>query len=124
MSLIMNQLIISVVLLLLIDGLFLYTISDIFKQQVLDVQKSPMQINMVGGALCYLFLILGLYYFILKPHRSVKDAFLLGLVIYGVYETTTYALLKNWKLQTVMIDTLWGGILFALTTYFTYKLRS
>jgi uncharacterized membrane protein len=47
---------------------------------------------------------------------------ILGFVIYGVYETTTYALLKKWKLQTVMIDTLWGGILFGLTTMITYKL--
>jgi len=120
----MNQLIISVVLLLLLDSVFLYTISDLFKQQILDVQGSPMKINMLGGALCYLLLILGLYYFIIKPHRSVMDAFLLGIVVYGVYETTTYALLKKWRLQTVMIDTLWGGILFALTTYLTYKLRS
>jgi len=120
----MNQLIISVVLLLLLDSVFLYTISDMFKKQVLDVQGSPMKINMIGGALCYLLLIFGLYYFIIKPHRSVMDAFLLGIVVYGVYETTTYALLKNWRLQTVMMDTLWGGILFALTTYFTYKLRS
>ena len=120
----MNQLIISVILLLLIDSVFLYTNSALFKQQIMDVQGSPMKINILGGALCYLFLILGLYYFIIKPHRSVMDAFLLGFVVYGVYETTTYALLKKWRLQTVMIDTLWGGILFALTTYLTYKLRS
>ena len=63
-------------------------------------------------------------YFILKQRRSVMDAFILGIVIYGVYETTTYALLKKWSIQTVMIDTLWGGILFGLTTYLTYKLRS
>jgi uncharacterized membrane protein len=67
-------------------------------------------------------LIGGLFYFILKNKRPVQDAFLLGLVIYGVYETTTYALLKNWNFATVMVDTLWGGILLALTTYLTYKL--
>ena len=120
----MNQIIISAFILLLLDGLFIYTISNMFKKQITDVQKSSMQINMFGAALCYLFLIFGLYYFILQPHRSVKDAFLLGLLIYGVYETTTYTLLKNWRFQTVMIDTVWGGLLFALTTYFTYKLRS
>jgi uncharacterized membrane protein len=120
----MNQIIISAILLLLLDSVFIYSISTIFKKQIMDVQGSPMKINKMGAILCYLFLIGGLNYFILKPHRPVKDAFILGLVVYGVYETTTYALLKNWRLQTVMIDTLWGGTLFALTTYLTYKLRS
>jgi uncharacterized membrane protein len=56
-------------------------------------------------------------YPIIKPNKSIIEAFLLGLVIYGVYETTNYALLEKWSLKTVIIDTLWGGILFALTTF-------
>ena len=113
-------LVLSAVILLALDGIFIYATSPIFKRQIMDVQGSPLKINMQGGALCYLFLIGGLYYFILKQHRSVKDAFLLGLVIYGVFETTSFALLKNWKFTTVLLDTLWGGMLFALTTYLTY----
>lgn len=83
-----------------------------------------MQVNYLGAALCYVFLIVGINYFIIKPNRSVTDAFLLGLVIYGVYETTNYALFKNWSIITVIIDTLWGGILFALTTYIVSLLRN
>ena len=64
-----------------------------------------------------------LNYFILEPKKSVYEAMILGLVIYGVYETTNYAILKNWKLTTVILDGLWGSILFGLTTYFTYLLR-
>ncbi len=45
------------------------------------------------------------------------------MVIYGVYETTNYALLKNWSILTVFIDTLWGGLLFAFTTYIINMLR-
>jgi uncharacterized membrane protein len=47
---------------------------------------------------------------------------MLGMVIYGVYETTTYAILQKWRLETVVKDTLWGGILFYLTTFLTYKI--
>jgi uncharacterized membrane protein len=72
--------------------------------------------------LCYLFLIAGINYFIIMPKRSVFDAFLLGIVIYGVYETTNFTLLNKWPLNIAIIDTLWGGILFALTTYITYAL--
>jgi uncharacterized membrane protein len=88
-----------------------------FEKQIQDVQGSPLKINYMGAALCYVFLIIGINYFIIKPKKSVQDAFLLGLVIYGVYETTNYAIFKKWSLLTVFIDTLWGGILFALTTY-------
>ena len=83
-----------------------------------------MQVNFLGAALCYIFLIVGINYFIIKPRKSVTDAFLLGLVIYGVYETTNYALFKNWSILTVIIDTLWGGLLFASTTYIVNMLRN
>ena len=35
--------------------------------------------------------------FILKDKKSVFDAFLLGIVIYGVYDTTTHAIFKKWS---------------------------
>lgn len=113
----MKELILSSLILLVLDSIFIYMNSGLFKRQIMDVQKSPLQINMVGGVFSYIFLIWGLNYFILREHRSVLDAFILGLVIYGVYETTTYALLKNWHIRTVITDTLWGGVLFGATTF-------
>ena len=68
------------------------------------------------------YLIIGINYFIIKPRRSVSDAFLLGIVIYAVYETTSKALLKNWSYKIVFMDTLWGGILFTLTTFIMRKI--
>ena len=113
----------SAIILITIDFMYLQSIKGYFQKQVQRVQGSAMQINYLGAAICYLFLIVGINYFIIKPNRSVKDAFLLGLVIYGVYETTNYALFKNWSIITVIIDTLWGGILFALTTWFVRLVR-
>jgi len=46
----------------------------------------------------------------------------LGIVIYAVFELTNLALFKNWHILSVLIDTLWGGILFGLTTGIVYKL--
>ena len=61
-----------------------------------------------------------LNYFIIDKKKSIADAFLLGIVIYGVYESTNYAILDKWNTKAVAMDTLWGGILFALTTKATY----
>ncbi len=114
----------SAIIFISLDFIYLQSIKNYFQKQVQSVQGSAMQVNYLGAALCYVFLIAGINYFIIKPNRSVTDAFLLGLVIYGVYETTNYALFKNWSIITVIIDTLWGGILFALTTYIVGLLRN
>jgi uncharacterized membrane protein len=95
-----------------------------FDKQIQSVQGSQTKMNYLGAALCYIFLIVGINYFIIKPKKSITDAFLLGIVIYGVYETTNYAIFKNWSLLSVIIDTLWGGLLFASTTYIVNMLRS
>lgn len=104
-------------ILLLIDSVYLNLIGNYFSNQIKLVQKENMQVKMLGFVLTYLFLTLGLYYFIIKENKSYLDAFILGLCVYGVYEYTNYSLLNNWKMETTIIDTLWGGLLFVITTY-------
>lgn len=108
---------ISAILLIIIDYIYLNIIKNYFFQQIIKIQGTPVQINILGILLCYLFIIIGLNYFIIKPKKSIADAFLLGIIIYGVYETTNLALFTKWSFLTVLIDTLWGGCLFAITTY-------
>ena len=115
-------LLVSAIVMVTIDYVYLYLFKGYFSNQVKNVQGSPLNMNYLAAAICYIFLILGLNYFIIKPRRSVQDAFLLGLVIYGVYETTNWALFKNWSVFTVILDTLWGGTLFAATTYVTTRI--
>jgi uncharacterized membrane protein len=113
---------ISAIVLIILDSVYLHLMTGYFKKQVMAVQGSPLQLNLVGAALCYVFIIFGLNYFIIKNRKSVKDAFLLGIVVYAIFELTTLALFKNWYIMSVLIDTLWGGILFGLTTAIVYKL--
>jgi len=114
---------ISAIVFITTDFIYLNVIKGYFNNQIKSVQGSEVKVNYLGAALCYLFLIIGINYFIIKLRKSVSEAFLLGLVIYGVYETTNYALFKNWSILTVIIDTLWGGSLFAITTYIVNMLR-
>jgi uncharacterized membrane protein len=116
-------LLVSAIVFIILDFVYLNVIKGYFDNQIKSVQGSPIKINYLGAALCYILLIVGINYFIIKPRRSVSDAFLLGIIIYGVYETTNLALFKNWSIFTVIIDTLWGGLLFASTTYIVNLLR-
>ena len=113
----------SAIVMISLDFVYLSVMKGYFMNQVKNVQGSALKLNYFGAALCYVFLIAGINYFIIKPRKSVSDAFLLGLVIYGVYETTNYALFSNWSIVSVIIDTLWGGLLFASTAYVVEKLR-
>lgn len=113
----------SAIIFVIIDFFYLNIIKQYFKNQIEKVQKTPLKVNILGALLCYIFLIFGLNYFIIQPKRSVSDAFLLGILIYGVYETTSYALLSNWSFLTVIMDTLWGGALFAITTFIINQIR-
>ena len=106
----------SAIVMISLDFVYLNVMKGYFMNQVKMVQGTPLKVNYLGAAICYIFLITGINYFIIKPRKSVTDAFLFGLVIYGVYETTNYALFSNWSIISVIIDTLWGGLLFASTT--------
>ncbi len=119
----MNALLVSAIVLVTIDSIYLYLIKDIFSKQIVLIQGSAINFNIYGAILCYIALVGGLNYFIIGPNKSVFDAFILGVVIYGVYETTNLTLLKKWSPYIVVMDTLWGGILFAVTTYIVQKLK-
>ncbi len=114
---------ISAILFVIIDFIYLQTIKNYFTKQIIQVQGSPVKVNLLGVVLCYIFLIFGLNYFIIKSKKSVYEAFIFGIIIYGVYETTNYALFSKWSFLTVVMDTLWGGLLFAIVTFIIQKLR-
>ena len=116
-----SNLFIILFILLLLDSIYIGTQLKYFNKIYLSIQNSQLKINIIGVILCYVFLVFILYYFILSQKKSIMDAFLLGISVYGIYETTNYATLKNWPIYLLLIDTLWGGILFALTSVIYYK---
>ena len=118
----MKQILLSGVIMLIIDAIYLSTFSNFFNKMITSVQGSKIKFRLSGAVLCYAFLIGGLNYFIINPRRSLTDAFFFGLVIYGVYETTSYTILERWSPAAVAMDTLWGGVLFVLTTFLTRRL--
>jgi uncharacterized membrane protein len=106
-----------------LDFLYLSQMEKSFELKILGIQKSPMNIKYSGLILCYLFLILGLYYFVIREQKSILYAFLLGIFVYGVYELTNYATINKWGASFAFMDTIWGGILFALTTFIFQQIK-
>ena len=119
----MLQYLLTAIIFVVLDGLYLNLIKDYFNKQIKAIQGTDIKINIIATGITYVFLIFGINYFIIQKNRSVKDAALLGLVIYAVYEFTNLSLFKNWSYLTAFIDTVWGAVLFGLTTGIVYKIR-
>jgi len=117
-----KALILSATILLALDLTYLFVFKDFMMSVISKVQKTELKVNIKSALACYIILVSGLYYFIIKKRAPPKDAFLLGVLINGVYETTNYAFFKDWSPLLVLLDTLWGGILLSTTTLLYYKI--
>lgn len=75
-----------------------------------------------AAALVYVALGVGVVGFVLPlvAGGSLGDAFLrgalFGIVVYGVYDLTNYATLRDWPVRLVAIDIAWGGVVGGVTT--------
>jgi uncharacterized membrane protein len=119
----MLQYLLTAIVFVVLDGFYLNLTKNYFNKQVKSIQGSDIKINFIAVAITYIFLIYGLNYFIIQKNKSVKDAALLGLVIYAVYEFTNLSIFTNWSLLSTIIDTTWGALLFGLTTAIVYKME-
>jgi uncharacterized membrane protein len=108
-------------ILLLIDSVYLYATKSIFGELVAKIQRTAIQMRLTGAVVVYFLLSVGLYYFIVKPGRTILEAGLLGLVIYGTFDFTNYAIFKNYDIMVALMDMMWGSILFMATTYIIQK---
>lgn len=76
-------------------------------------------IGIIAGIMCYLLIAFGIYYFIVSPEinnftnygKVFIKGLLLGLVVYGVYNTTNKTTINNYSTLVTFVDTTWGSIL-------------
>ena len=54
----------SAIVLITVDSIYLNLIKKYFQKQIQKVQKSSVEINYLGAAICYIFLVTGINYFI------------------------------------------------------------
>jgi uncharacterized membrane protein len=117
-----------ILLLVMFDAVYIYFMKDTFSKLIRSIQGEALVLNqraLIGAVICYILLAFGLYYFaISKTNSSVLDAFLLGLVIYGVFDSTNFLMFKKWDWRVMVIDAIWGGVLFSMVYSVFLKLRN
>jgi uncharacterized membrane protein len=109
-------------MLVVIDYIYLKNVSNYFNSQVEKIQGSRITLNMSGALLCYVVIVLSLYYFIIRRRETILNAMLFGWSVYLIYELTNKAIFNEWKWNTVLIDGIWGGLLYGLTTLVVYSM--
>ena len=118
------SLIISSILLVLIDSVYLSMIGKpLFEKTVAAIQGSKLVVNMPPAIFTYILMAIIINYFIISANKPAFDAFILGFCAYGIFDFTNLAIFKNYTLKTAIMDTLWGAILFYVTTLITYKVK-
>jgi len=117
-----SDILLYAVLVVLVDYVYLSHVSVPFGKMMKKIQKSEMRVNKLAAAIVYVMLIVGWFVFIheeMSRHSYYKNlwrSFLLGVVIYSVFDFTNLALIRDYRLDLAIIDSLWGGCLFAITT--------
>lgn len=84
-----------------------------FSMMIENVQGERMVVRPVFGVLSYVVLTSFVYFALLKSD-TIEEAFLFGFLLYGVYDTTNLATLKNWDATVATTDMLWGGLLMSI----------
>lgn len=90
-----------------------FLIRPVFERHVGHLLAEPLRLG--PAAVFYLAYVAGLLWFVsipaLKagaPLQALAGGMVLGLLCYGTYEMTNYATLRDWSIQQVVIDGLWG----------------
>jgi uncharacterized membrane protein len=120
----MNSFIISSILLVLVDSVYLFFIGKpVFDKTVAAIQNSALVVNIAPAIFTYILMAILLNYFIISVNKSAFDAFILGFCTYGIFDFTNLAIFKKYTIKTAITDTLWGAILFYVVTTITYALK-
>jgi uncharacterized membrane protein len=101
----------------IIDLIWLGVVAKGFYQKNLKYILSP-NVNWTAAIIFYLMYIAGILIFAVVPgvaKDSVRHAALWGALFgfftYATYDLTNLALLKDWPLNIVVVDILWGMVL-------------
>ena len=98
----------------------------LFKKHIGFLMKEDTNFSI--AAIFYLIYVAGVFWFATRAGIKSESYFaavfsgaFLGLLAFGTYEITNYVILKDWKIELVIVDTLWGIIITGSMAFVGYK---
>lgn len=111
------QLFTAAVLLVILDLPWLMVSGPYVQGMVQRIQGSALRLSFLPAAIVYV----AMGYLLLQT-KTPLEAFYVGAATYAVYDFTNLATLKNYDVSFAVVDTLWGGVLFALARFLLNRL--
>ena len=124
------EIVLAFLVMVVCDFIWLTLQKSMYQNMVYKVQYSDLRVNMPGALVAYFLMFVSIAFIILPLVKNLKintfkDAVLasiryggiLGLVIYGIYNATNFAIFKNYSIETAIIDTLWGVTIYSFITF-------
>jgi uncharacterized membrane protein len=112
---------------LAIDAVWLTLNYSYHKALFAAIQGSPLTIRYLPAFLVYVVIAAALWYFVFdggkEKNPALLRAFILGLLMYGIYDLTNYATLARYTLRMTVTDSLWGATLFTLVTWVVSRIN-
>jgi uncharacterized membrane protein len=114
-----TEFLIALVLIPLIDAPWLIYQSAPAKGMFESIQGGrPLQMRLWAALVVYIALA-----YLLLQQTSIQGAFLAGAATYAVYDFTNLAFFKDYTLKFALMDSIWGGTLFAIAYWVLGKIR-
>ena len=117
LSIYLKSYVLALVAILIMDGLWLPQATPwLYGPAISKITKLPQRpIRLIGGIVAWSLMAFVIIVYNIYCVTNLKQSFyggiIIGLVLYGVYNSTNYAIFKEWNLKVCFYDTLWGIIL-------------
>ena len=103
-----------------LDLLWIQYFSTIIGPMIEKIQGSPIEMNYIGAILAYITMLISYKYLAYEGDKpNYFKALILGLAIYGTYEFTNLATIKEWDPRVLAIDISWGMTVSLLSVFIT-----
>ena len=101
----------------------------LFKKHIGFLMKEDTNFSI--AAIFYFVYVAGVFWFASRAgiksesfSVAIFSGAFLGLLAFGTYEITNYVILKDWKIELVLVDTLWGIVITGSMAYVGFKVHN
>lgn len=121
------QIILSFFFFGILDALWLSWAYPRFYQPMLsEVQKEPITVKPFPAFLAYVVIALSIALIVIPASQgnltnALYYASLTGFLVYSVYNLTNYSLFTAYGITEAISDTIWGTIVYTITTFLVFK---
>ena len=118
-NLLYNTVIFAIIMLIIDIPWITFVMSKLYKN-VFNIK-----INAYAAGIAYLCMIVTYPFIISKFNdleNQLKVAVVLGLATFGTYGFTLAAIYNKYPISVAMAETIWGIVLYSITTYITYNI--